>query len=100
CCEYSAALRPGAGYLDRDRLRAGFSHLVATATMLEQLGPAANAGKALFLYGPPGNGKTVLADGLGRTIGGDMFVPYAIDVDGQTLTMFDPIAHESLETEP
>jgi len=98
--EYMAALMAGRGYLDRDRLRAGFSHLIVSDGMLEQLGPAANAGKALFLYGPPGNGKTVLADGLGRTFGDDMFVPYAIDVDGQTMTMFDPIAHESLETEP
>jgi hypothetical protein len=85
------------GYMDRERLRQGFSHLVVRDEMLEQLGPAVNAGKAVFLYGPPGNGKTVLAEGMGRTIGGDMYMPHAIDVDGHTITMFDPIAHESLE---
>ena len=67
--------------------------------MLEQLGPAVNADKAIFLYGPPGNGKTVIAEGMGRSLGGDMYVPYAIDVDGQTITVFDPVVHESLETE-
>ena len=65
--------------------------------MLEQLGPAVNAGKAIFLYGPPGNGKTVLAEGMGRSLGGDLYVPYAIDVDGQIITVFDPVSHEPLE---
>jgi hypothetical protein len=81
------------GYVDRDRLRKGFSHLVIEDSVLEQVGPAVNAGRAVFLYGPPGNGKTVIAEGMGRALGGDMYVPYAIDVDGQTVTMF----HESLE---
>ncbi len=85
------------GYIDRDRLRRGFSHLVVADELLDELGPAVNAGRAVFLYGPPGNGKTVLGEGMGRALGGDMYVPYAIDVDGQTVTMFDPINHESLE---
>src|SRR5439155_849214 len=63
------------------------------------LGPAVNAGKAVFLYGPPGNGKTVIAEGMGRALGGDLYVPYAIDVDGQTVTIYDPICHESLDTD-
>ncbi|MCU1383283.1 MAG: ATPase central protein [Acidobacteria bacterium] len=91
------ALAAARGYLDRERLRQGFSHLVVGDQVLEQLGPALNAGKALFLYGPPGNGKTVIAEGLGRTLGGDMYMPHAIDVDGHTVTMFDPINHDSLE---
>jgi hypothetical protein len=84
------------GYIDRDRLRRGFGHLVVSDEILEQLGPAANANKAIFLYGPPGNGKTVLGEGLGRAIGGDMYMPYAIDVEGHIVTMFDPISHEPL----
>jgi hypothetical protein len=91
------ALQATRGHLDRDRLRQGFSHLVVRDELLEQLGPAVNAGKAVFLYGPPGNGKTVLAEGMGRTLGGDMYMPHAIDVDGHTITMYDPINHESLE---
>ena len=93
------ALSAARGYLDRERLRQGFSHLIIGDQVLEQLGPALNAGKALFLYGPPGNGKTVIAEGLGRTLGGDMYVPHAIDVDGHTITMFDPINHDSLEAD-
>ena len=74
--------RRSRGYIDRERLRSGFSHLIVSDHVLEQLGPAVNAGKAMFLYGPPGNGKTVIAEGMGRTLGGDMYVPHAIDVDG------------------
>ncbi len=89
------ATRP---YLDRDTLAAGFEHLVVNKGMFDQLGPAVNSGKSLFLYGAPGNGKTVVAEGIGRALGGDMFVPSAIDVDGQMITMYDPVSHESLAT--
>jgi hypothetical protein len=85
------------GFIDRERLKQGFAHLIVGENMLEQLGPAVNAGKAIFLYGPPGNGKTVLAEGMGQSLGGDMYVPYAIDVDGQTVTVFDPVNHQPLE---
>ncbi len=93
------ALAAARVYMDRERLRQGFSHLIVSEVVLEQLGPALNAGKAMFLYGPPGNGKTVIAEGLGRTLGGDMYLPHAIDVDGHTIIMFDPISHQSLETD-
>jgi DNA-binding PadR family transcriptional regulator len=93
------ALAEARGYVDRERLQRGFSHLIINDGVLEKLGPAVNAGKAVFLYGPPGNGKTVIAEGMGRTLGGDMFVPHAIDVDGHVVTVYDPINHESLDTE-
>ena len=99
---YVAAMRTLAetrGYIDRERLRHGFSHLVVPDQILEQLGPAVNANKAVFLYGPPGNGKTVVADGMGRAIGGEMYMPYALDVDGHVITMFDPVNHLPLDDE-
>jgi hypothetical protein len=91
------ALREARGYVDRERLSRGFTHLVVKESVLEQVGPAVNSGKAVFLYGPPGNGKTVIAEGMGRTLGTDMYVPYAIDVDGHVVTVYDPVNHESLE---
>jgi len=96
---YMAALAAARGFMDRERLTQGFSHLIISETVLEQLGPAINAGKAVFLYGSPGNGKTVIAEGMGKTIGGDMYVPYAIDIDGQIMTMYDPITHHAIEAE-
>jgi hypothetical protein len=96
---YMRALMAARGYIDRERLRRGFTHLIVADQVLEQLGPAVNAGKAVFLYGPPGNGKTVIAEGMGRTLGGDMHMPHAIEIDGHLITMFDPINHVSLDTD-
>ncbi|MGH9256247.1 MAG: ATP-binding protein [Vicinamibacterales bacterium] len=97
--DYMQALNAMRGYIDQERLRQGFSHLVVNERVLDQLGPAVNANKALFLYGPPGNGKTVIAEGMGRAAGGDMYVPYALDIDGAIITVYDPAGHESLEAD-
>ena len=87
------AARP---YVDKDKLSTGFEQLIVSKPMLDQLGPAVNSGKSLFLYGAPGNGKTVIAEGIGRALGDEMFVPHAMDVDGQIITMFDPVNHTHL----
>jgi hypothetical protein len=79
--------------IDRDTLNRGFENLIVNQAMLGQLGPAVNSGKALFLYGAPGNGKTVIAQGIGGALGSDMYIPHALDVDGQVITMFDPVNH-------
>ena len=84
--------------VDRQLLNSGFENLIVNKAMLDQLGPAVNSGKSLFLYGAPGNGKTVIAEGIGRALGTEMFVPFAIDVDGQTITMFDPVNHQVMAT--
>jgi hypothetical protein len=91
---YVRACMAARGYVDRDQLSTGFENLIVNKAMYDQLGPAVNSGKSLFLYGKPGNGKTVIAEGIGRALGEEMFVPSAIDVDGQTITMFDPVNHQ------
>jgi hypothetical protein len=93
------ALAAARGYIDADRLRSGFSHLIVGDRVLEQLGPAVNANKAVFLYGKPGNGKTVLGEGMGRALGGYMYMPYALTIDSQIIMMYDPVNHEALDAD-
>ncbi len=100
--QYTAAmheLKAQRGFLDRERIAHGFTHLIVSPETLDQLGPAVNSGKSVFLYGPPGNGKTVVAEGIGRALGGDIYVPWALDIDGQIITIFDPVNHVALDDE-
>jgi predicted ATPase with chaperone activity len=79
-----------------EQVRAAFSHLVLSDRVLNQLGPAVNANHSLFVYGPPGNGKTVISQAIRNLLVGDLWVPHAIEVDGSLITIFDPINHEAL----
>jgi hypothetical protein len=76
-----------------DELRRGFSHLVLSNRFLMMLGPAVNSGKSLFLYGPAGNGKTLVAETIASLLGGAIYVPYSIEVGGQIIKVFDPVYH-------
>ncbi len=76
-------------------LRKVMNNLVVADEMLSRIGPAVNSGRSIFLYGPPGNGKTTMSEKIGRMIlGDDMWIPYAIDVDGQIVQIFDAVNHE------
>jgi hypothetical protein len=94
---YMAALAAERPYIDQQRVAEGFSHLIVEPAMLNQLGPAISAGRAVFLYGAPGNGKSVMGEGIGRVLGGDIYVPHAIDVDGQIIAVYDPVTHQARE---
>ncbi|MGH7552812.1 MAG: ATP-binding protein [Longimicrobiales bacterium] len=84
-------------HIGRVRIREGFKHLVINEHMLEQLGPAVNSASSLFLHGDPGNGKTVIAEAIAAMLGGDIYIPYAVDVEGQIMSLFDPVHHEPVE---
>jgi hypothetical protein len=92
---YMKQLREEKHDVFRERVSDGFSHLIVEPEMLDQLGPAIASRRAVFLYGPPGNGKSVMGEGIGRVIGGDIYIPHALDVDGQIITMYDPVTHEA-----
>jgi predicted ATPase with chaperone activity len=80
-------------------LKKATSHLVLTDKMLGKIGPAMNSGKSIFLYGPPGNGKTTISEAVGRVIlGYDMWIPYCFDVDGQIIRVFDEVNHEVIDS--
>jgi hypothetical protein len=81
-------------------LRAAFEDLVISDDLLREVGPAAIAGGAMFLYGPPGTGKSSIAERLLRIYGDRVWVPYAVEVDGQIINVFDPVVHRPLEQQP
>ncbi len=81
---------------DADSLLEGFRDLIIRPNLLNELGPAVCSGRSIFIYGPPGNGKTMIAKGLGRflnTFGGEIYVPYAIHADSGIVTIYDPTIH-------
>ena len=79
-----------------DRVRDAFSHLVLRQSVLDQLGPAVNSGHSLFVYGPPGNGKSVISQAVGRLVKGDIAIPHTLEVEGQLIRFFDPVNHRTL----
>jgi len=74
-----------------------FQGLVIKPHLREQLGAAMNSGRAMFLYGPAGSGKTFLAEQLLRLLSGNVAVPHAICVDNDVIQLFDPLVHEAVE---
>jgi predicted ATPase with chaperone activity len=82
-----------------DNLTRVFEGLVVSSELLEQLGPAAVSGKPLFLYGPPGNGKTTIAVRLGQIWDDVILVPFALYVEGNVIRVFDEISHQPVKTE-
>lgn len=80
-------------------MRQALSHLVVNERIFSQLGPAVNSGRSVFLYGPPGNGKTTIAEAIGLMIFKDsIYIPHAVEVDGQIIKVFDSINHRPVES--
>lgn len=80
--------------IDRNALAACFDGLVVPEHFLRKIGPAINAGLTILLFGPPGNGKTTLATRIGKLFRHVVHIPYAVEIEGQIMTVFDPSVHK------
>ena len=85
--------------ITRERLTASMGHLILPDGLLDQLGPAVGSGRSILLYGPPGNGKSSIAEGIRAVLGDNIWIPHAIEYAGQVITLFDPIVHTRVVTE-
>jgi hypothetical protein len=97
--DYHAAIKAQGAKVNVDRqvLRDAFSDLIVTDRMLDQLGPAIISQTSIFVYGPTGNGKTSLAERMLRVYKDSVMIPYAVEVDNQIISLYDPVVHQPLD---
>ena len=81
----------------RSELTDAMGHLVLPDDLLDHLGPAVSAGRSILLYGPPGNGKSSISNGIRDALGDKIYVPRAVEYAGQVITVYDPIVHSKAE---
>lgn len=87
-------------WLSFERLAEAYSHLVITDRVLNQIGPAVSSGKSFLIYGQPGNGKTYMAESLANIHTSPIWVPYALESQGNIIQLFDPGYHKPLDETP
>ena len=85
--------------ITRDQLTNAMGHLILPDSLLDHLGPAVSAGRSILMYGPPGNGKSSISNGIRDAMGDKIYVPRAIEYAGQVITVYDPIVHSKAEQE-
>ncbi len=79
--------------LTRADLVAAMGHLILPDDLISNLGPAITSGRSILMYGPPGNGKSSISNGIRAALGDLIYVPRAVEYSGQVITVFDPIVH-------
>ena len=84
----------------RQQLTSAMGHLILPDSLLDHLGPAVSAGRSILMYGPPGNGKSSISNGIRDALGDRVYVPRAIEYAGQVITVYDPIVHTEVAAEP
>jgi predicted ATPase with chaperone activity len=80
-----------------EEVDAAFSRLVLPPALLGRIGPAINSGRTVFIYGPPGNGKTAISECIAQAMGREAFIPHAVYVEGEVIVVFDAVFHTRLE---
>ena len=83
--------------LTREQLVRAMGHLILPPDLLSNLGPAITSGRSILMYGPPGNGKSTISNGIRDAMGDKIYVPRALEYSGQVITVYDPIVHRAAE---
>lgn len=83
--------------ITRDQLTGAMGHLILPDDLIDQLGPAVGSGRSVLMYGPPGNGKSAISNGIRDALGDKIYVPRALEYAGQVITVYDPIVHSAAE---
>ena len=84
-------------WLTPDTLKKAFQHLVVEADVLARIGPAVNANQSFLIYGQPGNGKTALAESLFKIESAPIYMPFALECQGNIIQLYDPIYHQKID---
>jgi hypothetical protein len=82
----------------RRALKIAMGDLVLPPTLIDDLGPAVSSGRSILMYGPPGNGKSSISNGIRAAMGDRIYVPRAVCHSGQVISVYDPIVHVMAET--
>lgn len=81
-----------------ERLKEVFADFEVNQDLLDKIGPAVNSGRSIFLFGPSGNGKTVMSNAIGQSFDDPVYIPYALYVYGQVIRLFDEVNHQPVST--
>jgi predicted ATPase with chaperone activity len=77
-------------------LEVAFSDIMVNRKTINTVGPAINSGRGMFLFGEAGNGKTSIAERIARSFRGHIFLPFAVEIDGQIIRVFDGHNHQQV----
>ena len=80
-----------------ERIKEASKHLTFETRLIEQAGPALNSGRAMLLYGPPGNGKTSVALSFASVFTDPIYIPHAVLVEGQIIRVYDSSLHKPVQ---
>ena len=80
--------------VEKSRLDEVFIDYVVPNSLVNKIGPAINSGRSIFLFGPSGNGKTVMANCIGHAFEDAVYIPHALYIHGQIVRMYDEVNHQ------